>query len=95
MKTNMSSNLNRQKNYQLTRLSFLSASSTTLAALAAGSLMNVAQTGFVSEGEPLTVGSFLRDFWWGSATAAYQVEGAAAEDGRGPSNLDTFNADSS
>jgi beta-glucosidase len=29
-------------------------------------------------------------FLWGAATAAYQVEGAAAEDGRGPSIWDTF-----
>ncbi|MCC6352672.1 MAG: beta-glucosidase [Verrucomicrobiae bacterium] len=34
--------------------------------------------------------SFPRNFWWGAATAAYQVEGAAAEDGRGPSVWDTF-----
>ena len=30
------------------------------------------------------------DFLWGTATAAYQIEGAAAEDGRGPSNWDVF-----
>src|SRR3954447_8656838 len=29
-------------------------------------------------------------FVWGSATAAYQIEGAAAEDGRKPSIWDTF-----
>jgi len=34
--------------------------------------------------------SFPNDFLWGAATAAYQVEGAAAEDGRGPSIWDTF-----
>ena len=28
-----------------------------------------------------------RDFVWGVATAAYQVEGAAAEDGRSPVDL--------
>ena len=33
---------------------------------------------------------FPKDFWWGSATAAYQVEGATSEDGRGPSIWDTF-----
>lgn len=31
-----------------------------------------------------------QDFRWGAATAAYQVEGAAREDGRGPSIWDTF-----
>src|SRR5690348_14815808 len=33
---------------------------------------------------------FPSDFLWGAATAAYQVEGAAAEDGRSPSVWDTF-----
>ncbi|HEY6749309.1 MAG TPA: family 1 glycosylhydrolase [Mycobacteriales bacterium] len=31
-------------------------------------------------------------FVWGAATAAYQIEGAAAADGRGPSIWDTFSA---
>ncbi len=34
--------------------------------------------------------TFPRAFLWGTATAAYQVEGAASEDGRLPSVWDTF-----
>ena len=34
--------------------------------------------------------SFPKDFRWGTATAAYQIEGAVKEDGRGPTNWDVF-----
>jgi beta-galactosidase len=34
--------------------------------------------------------SFPEDFMWGTATASYQIEGAAAEDGRSPSIWDVF-----
>lgn len=38
----------------------------------------------------LSRASFPGDFVWGTATAAYQVEGATSEDGRGPSVWDAF-----
>jgi len=34
--------------------------------------------------------SFPKDFMWGASTAAYQVEGAVFDDGRGPCIWDTF-----
>ncbi|MEV8531404.1 GH1 family beta-glucosidase [Streptomyces sp. NPDC051211] len=44
-----------------------------------------------SETRPLTaVRSFPPGFLWGTATAAYQIEGAAREGGRTPSIWDTF-----
>jgi len=36
--------------------------------------------------------TFPSDFLWGAATAAYQIEGATREDGRGPSVWDQFAA---
>lgn len=39
---------------------------------------------------PERLSTFPPDFAFGTATAAYQIEGAVAEGGRGPSTWDTF-----
>jgi beta-glucosidase len=39
---------------------------------------------------PAGAACFPKDFWWGAATASYQLEGGAYEDGRKPSIWDTF-----
>lgn len=43
-----------------------------------------------SPAAPSASNTFPADFLWGSATASYQVEGAAHEDGRGATIWDTF-----
>lgn len=43
-----------------------------------------------SVSDRIDLAAFPHDFLWGTATAAYQIEGAAAEDGRAPSIWDTY-----
>jgi beta-glucosidase len=57
----------------------------TAAALAATAMPKFAWSQHPSSGL-----AFPKGILWGCATAAYQIEGAAAEDGRGPSLWDTF-----
>jgi beta-glucosidase len=53
-------------------------------------LASVAQAANKTGGSKATGGPFPKDFVWGVATASYQVEGAAAEDGKGQSVWDVF-----
>ncbi len=62
----------------------------TLGGMLAGA---TAAVGFPGAAEAAVSGlgrTFPKGFVWGSATASYQVEGAATEGGRGPSIWDTF-----
>jgi beta-glucosidase len=43
-----------------------------------------------SVSDRIDLAAFPNDFLWGTATAAYQIEGAVAEDGRSPSIWDTY-----
>lgn len=43
-----------------------------------------------SVSDRIDLAALPHDFLWGTATAAYQIEGAVAEDGRSPSIWDTF-----
>ncbi len=74
----------------LNRRAFFGASSGTLAALAAGGLAGAPRTSQALPRVLVDAGSFPKNFWWGAATASYQVEGAANADGRKPSVWDTF-----
>jgi beta-glucosidase len=69
---------------RLSRRNFLGMSAVSLAAASVEAAPNKAG-GSKAGNHP-----FPKDFVWGTATASYQVEGAANEDGRGPSVWDVF-----
>ena len=75
------------------RRSFLTGAAGMTALLAAAQTQGCKAAGAVAAGKQAAAAGgahFPSDFWWGSATASYQLEGAAHEDGRKPSVWDTF-----
>ncbi|MDD2798581.1 MAG: GH1 family beta-glucosidase [Bacteroidales bacterium] len=80
------------ENKPISRRNFFGVSAAATAALAVGGNIQSVfskETACPYKAPPIN-GQFPDDFWWGAATAAYQVEGAANEDGRAPSIWDTF-----
>jgi beta-glucosidase len=57
---------------------------------AAGAVAGMPLPAALGQAPALKPLAFPPDFLWGCATSAYQIEGAVAADGRGPSNWDIF-----
>ncbi len=74
------------------RRQFLKAAAATAAVqtVSARSVNAESLAGVAQAAAPTRAPAFPKSFWWGAATAAYQLEGAANEDGRKPSIWDTF-----
>lgn len=77
----------------MNRRRFLASCATSLAAsVAPGSALNLqaADAQFSLSPGTTSISRFPADFWWGVSTAAYQIEGAWQEDGKGESVWDRF-----
>ncbi len=72
------------------RREWLKITAATSAAMAISPPTFAKEVGKYQERFPFSAAEFGKDFKWGAACAAYQVEGAWNQDGKGPSIWDTF-----